>query len=365
MPVSKVEWDWILRHIWCEGSADNARVDIPDTAVCAAGSVAHYIFTTPGGSLAAKTGRATQLDNIKEEFICLSIAAHGMPSNSPPEVLPLDSPVCLVHKQGGDVIPFDVDKFTLLCKNGPTADFVAIQAYIGRGPVARSTDGVSFANLRHEYRLSPVGVPSTRALLLGSEPVLCLSRPFNEAMGRNVSALVRLIESQKKSRVVQMVTEFVVDASARVWLLRTTDCLIAVDGPAVVAKPSEDRRVARISASPAIGHALTMAGGQRGGSEADNYGVDVKRGRGANSEVRAARRRARDPAPDEDAVQRVLAELAPNELPAPQAPQATQLGRKTSTLEVRDAAKSSAASLALGSTQLNGCAGDFCGERLL
>jgi len=33
----------------------------------------------------------------------------------------------------------------------------------------------------------------------------------------------------------------------------------------------------------------------------------------------------------------------------------------TSTQELRNLAKSSAASKALGSTQLNGCPGDFCG----
>ena len=84
--------------------------------------------------------------------------------------------------------------------------------------------------------------------------------------------------------------------------MRTSECLLAADGPSVRTNPEEERQTQRKGAAVAVGDALTQAGGAPKRDESNGYGVAVagKRGVGANTEVRLARRRAREAVPDEE-----------------------------------------------------------------
>ena len=98
----------------------------------------------------------------------------------------------------------------------------------------------------------------------------------NEAMGRMAEALVRGVEGRKKARVVAMTAEFLADGRGRVWLLRTTECLTSVDGPAVRGRDPGQLRGARVGGSAAVGQALTVAPGNAAPpSEENHYGVEV------------------------------------------------------------------------------------------
>jgi hypothetical protein len=228
----------------------------------------------------------------------------------------------------------------------------------------------------HAFRLGVGG--GTAGLLAGrgggsGGEVASHDKVGNDAMARNALALARAVERKLRCRVVRLGTEFVSDAATgRVWLHRVTECLTAVDGPAQRQRPEEEQRLSRVAVSMAVGQALTVdtkpdtgggektggSGGSKDGASGGTYGVSVKAGRGSNSEVRAARRRAREPVPDDEAVAKVLAELEEREYVAKVV--TVDSLKKTSTSDVRALARSSAASKALGSSQLNGCPGDFC-----
>ncbi len=282
------------------------------------------------------------------------------------DAIPTDAPVCLVHKQDGSLEPLNFAKFDSLCKAGaPPPDAVAMQAFVAhkdivaeahharpprensnnrneqkqeQKPQGGDVHNRLLANFCHEYKLNAVGVPTNAYIRLGVSPGVTgsndatgaerpgsreggrmgatslanLNKPINDRMDAMALALVRQVERKKKARVVHMVTEFLVDAESRVWLLRTSECLLAADGPSVRTRPEAERQQGRKGAAVAVGDALTQAGGAPQKDEANDYGVPIagKRGLGANSEVRLARRRAREAVPDEEAVQRVLAEVS-------------------------------------------------------
>jgi hypothetical protein len=153
-----------------------------------------------------------------------------------------------------------------------------------------------------------------------------------------------------------MSADFSADARGRLWLLRTTECLTSVDGHAVRTKHPEERRLTRVATAAAVGQKLTMEQPlpQDQLTEANHYGVEPKaaaRGAlGSHSLVRAARRRAREAVPDDGEVRMVVE---------------ADLLQGTPTVQIRDHVRSTAASKALGSTQLSGCPGDFCGGHAL
>jgi hypothetical protein len=150
-----VEWEFIMRHLWSPSAAECAKVDIADTVLCEGGTAARYLYTGLDGSVAARAGRAVSLAAVHDEFIRLALAARGAPEDvdHAEQVLGLEEVVCLAHRQGGDVLPLTLDKFGAVCKNGPPADVVALQAFLGRiNP--DGSDG--FANLRHMYHLNEV-----------------------------------------------------------------------------------------------------------------------------------------------------------------------------------------------------------------
>ena len=232
---------------------------------------------------------------------------------------------------------------------------------------------------------------SASKLLVSSPAVPCLDATVNARMKAQVEALVRVVEGRKKCRVVSCATEFSVDRQGRAWLLRTVSCVTAVDGPALNRRPVGEMKAARNVASSGVGQALTLATVEAGpGGEA--HGGRRKTGAhvgGGNTQERAQRRRAREGAPDEEAVQRVLAELdvtssqrlshhhhrgrdgggaAESSSKSAAAPPVVTAELKdahhepTTTMDLRQVASSAAASKALGSTQLSGCPGDFCGK---
>lgn len=471
-----------MRSLYSRNHPEECAVlDVTDTLMCEGGSPLHYIYTSPNnGSVMGKSGRFISMPVVRREFLRLVVGAHlGGPQHLEEldreldglsqsqsvggkstrngdndddaetgggkdllaeqyeSMLPHGAPVCLVHKQGGDVLALDASKFTAMCKNGPPADAVALQAYCGRGPACANSDGTdSFANLRHEYRLSAVGIPSMAAFKLGvnkgttgvvgavaslsasasqggggalsasggassvggrsggsgggrgAGAVACRDEQANKSMNAAVQQLVRCVERKKRCRVVSMVTEFTVDVVGRVWLHKTTETLTSVDGPSSKALNSkqgneEQRRANRTSGVSAVGKALTTDQPLKREelSEANHYGVDVGRSRGGgggtkggvNTEVRAARRRARDAPPDEAAVQQIMASLdeekeglstlfKANALgsalnsslsAAPLAPDGKPMPRIANS-EYRKQQRGSAAHKALGSTQLPG-----------
>ena len=234
---------------------------------------------------------------------------------------------------------------------------------------------------------------SASKLLVSSPAVPCLDTTVNARMKAQVEALVRVVEGRKKCRVVSCSTEFSVDRQGRTWLLRTVSCVTAVDGPALNRRAGGEMKAARNVASSTVGQALTLATVEVGGSgEGQANGSRRKTGGhvgGSNTQERAQRRRAREGAPDEEAVQRVLAELdVSSQRPSQQhrgresgegesmskttttaAPSSGELKEAhhepTTTMDLRQVASSAAASKALGSTQLSGCPGDFCGKERL
>jgi hypothetical protein len=359
-----VDWIWILRHMWSKVPAECAKADILDTLVCEAGSPLYYMFTNPSGMIGAKTGQYLDLMRVRDEFMKLALNAVGVDCtdansmNLEEHVAP-NAVVCLAHRQSGELMPLNYEKFYAICKNGCPSDVVALQGYTARsrGHSNRNDmESTEFAQLYNEYSLSSVGLPTFRSYTVskdGGPPIACLNRPANDSMSRIVSSLVRLVESSKKCRVVSMVTEFTVDADSRVWLLRTTQCLTSVDGNGVRTKPAQERKAQRTAQATVVGQALTMA-------TLPDETVPSSLG-GTNSRVRAARRRERDQPPDEEEIQKILGESSKVNRRRDMPP-----GTIASTnSDIRKQATSSAAAQALGSTQLGGCPGDFCGRSYL
>ena len=87
-----------------------------------------------------------------------------------------------------------------------------------------------------------------------------------------------------------MVSEFLQDREGRVWLVRTSACKVAADGPAVRAGEVDFERLKRTSSAPAIGDALSVpAGLEVPTSRDDNMTRGGQPLGGARSEQRLAR----------------------------------------------------------------------------
>jgi hypothetical protein len=202
---------------------------------------------------------------------------------------------------------------------------------------------------------------------------LLFCQAINERMDTVATNLARTIESRKKCRVVHMVCEFVTDPSlSRVWLRRTAECLTAIDGKKTTPKLTDhEQRLMRSTSAPQIGQVLT-----NGMQPAAVFSTST-RVPGHVEERLQKRREREDDSVDELAVQRVLDEL---ELEQQQQQQQQQSSSVASSLTKRkprrpvpsepledrrsntkDLARSEAAAKALGSSQLSGCPGDFCG----
>lgn len=181
--------------------------------------------------------------------------------------------------------------------------------------------------------------------------------------------LVRAIESKKGSRVVHMVCEFVSDPDlSRVWLLRTTECLTAIDGKRATNKlTSEQQKLLRSSSAPSIGDVLTHKRNEI--QAAVMSGSMGRSGMGGHVEERIQRRRMKErDGLDEGEVQRLMDELERNEHShrKRRARPVSDLNESTqASLQAKELASSSAASKALGSSQLSGCPGDFCGSSVV
>jgi len=217
-----LDWEWILRHaLWSPQAADCAKVDVVDMVLCEGGTPTHYLFTAANGSVAARPGRVSLADGVREDFERLALGALGVAVAAGggggggvqlEELAGPDAPVCLVHKQGGDVLGLSLDKFHALCKNGPTAEMVAVQACVVRGGSgALNEDGTeNFAGLRHEYSLNAVGGATHHSYRLGvasgttgasrlprAAEVPCHDKVATDAMGRNAQALVSRYEARR------------------------------------------------------------------------------------------------------------------------------------------------------------------------
>jgi hypothetical protein len=156
--TKQIEWEFIMRHLYSSTAAECAKVDIVDTLICEGGAPVHYLYTGHDGSVMAR-GRAVTLEAVHDEFLRLALAARGAPEDvdQAEHVFAHDETVCLAHRQGGDVIPLNLDKFWAMCKNGPPADLYALQAYVGRGVGCINPDGSDgYANLKHTYHLNEV-----------------------------------------------------------------------------------------------------------------------------------------------------------------------------------------------------------------
>ena len=271
--ASPCGWDWILRSIWSKTPAECASVDLLDTAVCEAGAIQYYMFTSSTGQVMRKNQRFAALSCVREEFLRIALSAYepdllfGSAATSETTaakvaaIIPPEAPVCLVHKMSGEVAPLSLSKFDALCKSGaPPADAIALQAFVAhKDSVAESRVRIEqggskrvapphvhdfLANFCHEYKLNAVGVPTNAYIRLGVNPSLAGSsgghggfsggvekgssipeghrvgstsmtshnKPINRRMDAMALAIVRQIERRKKARVVHMVTEFVVDA---------------------------------------------------------------------------------------------------------------------------------------------------------
>ena len=180
--------------LYSPAAAECARVDLVDTVLCEGGTPVHYLVTGPSGAVAARGGAGGRggpaLAEVEAEFLRLALAARGEPEAGDPErCFGADDAVALAHKQGGDVVPITLDKLRAMAKNGPPADVVALQAFVGRGPTCVNDDGSEgFASLRLEYSLNAVGHATHQAFRLmpgrGARPVPCVSKVPSRTLAR-------------------------------------------------------------------------------------------------------------------------------------------------------------------------------------
>lgn len=349
--------------MWSKTPAECAKVDILDTLICEGGSPLYYMFTNPTGLISARTGHHLDMNRVKDQFMKMALNSIGVDctdgnSLNMEEHIAPNSVVCLAHRQSGEIMPLNYEKFNAICKNGCPPDVVALQGYTSRsrGSTRSDISCTEFAQLYNEYTLSAAGLPVFKSFSVSKNGgrVACLNRPSNDSMSHIINSLVRLVESHKKCRVVSMVTEFTVDIESRVWLLRTTQCLTSVDGMGVRTKPTQERKAQRTAQSSIVGQALTTG---TGADELSSSNLGA-----THSRVRAARRRERDKPPDEGEVQKILGDVKKTRPRRSSQQHPSSLPSTTS--DIREQSSSVAAAKALGSTQLAGCPGDFCGTSL-
>ena len=380
--LGDLTWSEVLsKLVGTSTSADErVRANMPDTLILESGVVVDYLFTSTDGYLSRKPRSALTMSHALEEF--LKIAARLQDQVAPVYV-------ATVQQNEGAPLALGMTEFQNLCTAPPPEARTVVQCFVpskGNATTARTyrckywLDDGGLGHMKSE-KLDVNSVVSGNA---GIKSKTNMDKTTNSSMERNLEQMIWRIQSAFHVKVVKTSAEFVQDISGKVWLLRMDGCTVATDKSATQhhpSSPSSSFRQQRVAKVAEFGENVGLLQSGSVDSLNDGFARSKPSSIGQHSDGRVERRIKRDAVPDDVAVERIMSissrtgsrrgvssrggrrpgssspVRSPNRSLSPEA--------KNATFNIPNARLGSEVPIAestgmFGSTQLNGCQGDFC-----
>ena len=206
------------------------KMDMVDTAVVERRDVLHYTYTDVEGRVTLKPKNVHNLRSIHAEFMKIAYAIQG------------DTPkhIALAYRLGSAApVVLPVDDFEAYCfelVTAPTfsAEVEMVQCFVpSKGTDShyrtyRTAFWLEQASSTPQMRTERLDVPAGVTGSAGIRSKLNMSRQANKTMEATVQQVVKLVERGRRCRVTRAGFDFVQDHNGKIWLLGSSECVVAV-----------------------------------------------------------------------------------------------------------------------------------------
>jgi pimeloyl-ACP methyl ester carboxylesterase len=377
---SPIEWYDVCTCLASTALDEKIQVDIVDTINMEMGEITLYLHTNQEGYIAANNSKMLNFAKIQQKFYDISYAVQKEQDR-----------LLIAVKTSGVNSPetMTIDAFSAFMKSPIPVEPTVLQCFVpSKGNASqfrtyRTTywlDRGARSNMKTDrLDLNPIVTGST-----GNTARTNMNRLCNQEMEATTQKVVIRIQSVFQCRVIRVLCEFVQDVNGKVWFTRTCECLTSRgQQPARSVSPEifKGRRVAKaaefgenLDNNPnRVSSATTLQ---------DGFTRSVTAKIGRHSDSRSEKRFNKDAFPNEELVEEIMCHsprrrsrsrgglsrgqnrsLSPGEMVDPDVINAAS--RSYHKLQIPNSRLGHEVPIAdsthmFGSTQTNGCQGDFC-----
>lgn len=219
---SSLSWPLVCRCLPAQNAEDQVEANIIDTVIINDAEAKLYLYTTSEGYIAQKPRNMHDLRRIRDQF--MNYVAVLQPDQH--------LYVAVMSLQGGEskFIPDDV--FSNLCLGATPKNLEMLQCFLpSKGDIRNN------ATYQTDYWLDRSAHIMMRTERVGLGPSLSgsshissrsnMDRKLNAVMETWTQKIANRIQAVHGTRVVRMTLEFVQDMEGKVWLVRSTECLMS------------------------------------------------------------------------------------------------------------------------------------------
>ena len=244
-PRVERSWTWMCGALWRADSADRCHVNLLDTVLCERGGLTGWYFTSRDGAVLRKQPKNVAMDRIKDDFMRIALSYDTNTSGA-------TFVVTRAGPGGAQAVLTAAGFNDMFARGAIPPDVEAIQPYVcPRGCGSESADGggeggggggPSFSNFQVSYAVATDGKAIVNCFKVGAvagfrqataqaattqtlerSSVRSMDGAVNEVLVRSARRAVRYVEGVRKCRLVKAMLEFVVDSAGEAWLVRTTN----------------------------------------------------------------------------------------------------------------------------------------------
>lgn len=235
-----INWFDICKMLFSVHELELIQVNILDTVIWD-GDITHYLFTNQYGHISKKSNDYLNITKIKEEF-------QRIQSSFSPFDLTYFAYIYEDHHNEPTRL-VNTEEFNLWCDNRTSSSSI-FQCYMP------CKNPQSFRSFRTSYSLDRssqinmktdiLDVSNTVSGSKRNKPRTSMSRLSNKLMEDMTLNIVNRIKSVLKGQVIQISCEFVQDVNGSIWLIRTCDCILAQNKPLQRLSSPENFKQARV-----------------------------------------------------------------------------------------------------------------------
>ena len=292
---SSLSWPQVCKCLPAQNPEDRVNANIIDTVILSDAEAKLYLYTTREGYIAQKPRNMHDLRRIRDQFL---------------NYVPILQPdghrfVAIMALEGEEAKYLSNDAFSNLCLGATPKNLEMLQCFM-----PSKGDPASNVTYRTDYWLERSAQIAMRTERVGLDPSVSgsshvsarsnMNRKLNSLMETWALKVANRVQSVYKGRVVRMTLEFVQDTEGKVWLSRSTECVVSTD--------AHGKRESRSSEMLKRSRTEVLVAGARSDSP-DRAGLSASRGNdriglgspisrptsiGHHSEARISRRRRRE-----------------------------------------------------------------------
>ncbi len=353
---SEIDWHNICINSLATGNhhSEMLKSNIPHTVIFEGNTIKAYLYTDIDGFISHKPHSAHNMKQVQNDFIKTLAHFQGDDIKYAALATIADEP---------DLVPISLDEFNSYCATSPPAGVSALSVYI---PSKGNKD--TFRTYLTSYSLDKSGRSILRTEKLDLSAAASgvrgrttkkanMNKKANTFMEDIVQHTVYRIQQSQKCSVVKLEVEFVEDVNGHFWLLRARRCLTATPSEPSVRSVSPD--LVKHERSQLIAE-MERTGSAEYGSRPTTSNI----GRHSDDRVsRRGRRLEKELSRNEAAVEEIM-KAGVRRSTSPSRPFSQGINRpftnETPNARLGRDVPIIGGPVALGTTQREGCAGDFC-----